>query len=137
MTSRRQFLGAAAAVWGLPHGDQLRLYTDTPPSDIRDGEGEKEFPREVRHEGFSGSLTAENYSDEVNVSVEMYPSQTEIPVALEVFFGAINMGAAMEPDEARKVGQSLIDAANEVEEWRESHWDDHMMNQYGGGSDGE
>lgn len=114
MPNRRQFLGAAAALWNLPFDDQLNLYTDVSEFEEVDA---REYPREVTYEGFDGSLVAEDYAD-VDVAIEVYPHQPEIPVVLGLRMGGIEVGAAMEPGEARAVGRSLVGAAREVEVWR-------------------
>jgi len=126
--SRRSFLGAAGALAALP---ATATAEETSRTSENIGETPDEYPREKRHGGFAGSLLVENYGD-VEVGVTLHPHQMEIPVALELYLDGVNMSASVEPDQARVLGRSLLAAADEVEEWREKHWDDRMRQQAGG-----
>lgn len=121
--SRRAFLGAAAAVWNLPWSDQLRLYTDADESQIPGEPQESGYPSERTRSGFAGSVLMEEY-DDVDVSVKLHPDAPEVPVAVELSLNGFRLSASMECEEAREIGQSIIDGADEVEAFREQNWDE-------------
>lgn len=132
MTGRRQFLGAAAALWNLPYGDQFRMHTETPPEDSQDGETEKDLPRRNRLGCVGGAVHAEEYC-EIFVDIGLYPHQELTPVVLElVGCNGITMGVSFEPTEARRLAMTLVEAADDVERWRAVHWSDHQQARYGG-----
>jgi hypothetical protein len=67
----------------------------------------------------------------MGVRVEVYPNQPELNINLAVTFHGLEVGPALEPSDARALGETLLEAADDVEAWqaanvtpeqRETYW---------------
>lgn len=132
--SRRQFLGASAAVWSLTRTEEESLYDDVETPETHHDSTAR--PREQTHTGLGGALVAEGYG-KADVGVQSYPRQADTPVALETSVNGVKVAATMETDEAREVARSLLEAADRIDTWREQHWSDSMKAEYGGVADAD
>lgn len=138
MTSRRAFLGAAAAALSLPidgadttdaDGDNEREDTTT-ATEYRSDPSAWPAASETFGE-FFGVLDVDPEYPDLTVTVKQYPDQEGMPVDLDMQFGQLHLGPGLEPDEARALGQALIDAADDVDEWRREHWPQERIDRYG------
>jgi len=138
MTSRRQFLGAAAAALSLSVGGEAQAQAATdereesahePLDDTAPDSGE--YPRTVSFgEAYVGSVDVPQYSDSVGIDLEVLPFQASNSLDLHLTLGPVDTSVALEPAEARELGRMLLAAADEVDAWRAANWDEEMREQY-------
>jgi len=136
MTSRRQFLGAAAAALSLPAVDETQAATDggeesarEPLDDTAPDTGA--YPQTVSFGAeYVGSVDVPQYSDSVGIDLEVLPFQAGIPLDLHLSLGPVDTNLGLEPDEARALGRALLAAADEVDAWRAANWDEEIRELY-------
>lgn len=91
---------------------------------MSNSEPDEQYPAERNHPVTNGIVSAEDYSGPASVGVKVYPYQEENPITVGVSVPGMaekslfEVRGAMDPEEAREVGQSILDAADEVEDWR-------------------
>jgi hypothetical protein len=109
--SRRQFLGAAAALSSLPVPREVELTAD---GGAVDGDSSTEGRPErvdATFDALAASAHVERYTDDGGVHVRSYPHQPELPVEITVETGVGTANLGLEPDDARRIGRRLLDAA--------------------------
>lgn len=76
---------------------------------------------EQAHDELAGGITADAGGD-VEIHVRTHPHQREQPVAVVAEIDRmLRVTAVLEPDEARSIAETLLDAADSVEDWREDN----------------
>jgi hypothetical protein len=136
MTSRRQFLGAAAAALSLSAVDETQAATDggeesarEPLDDTPPDSGE--YPQTVSFGAeYVGSVDVPQYSDSMGIDLEVVPFQASNSLDLHLTLGPVDTSIGLEPDEARDPGRVLLEAADEVDAWRAANWDEEMRELY-------
>lgn len=117
---RREVLGAVAAAWGISYTDQIKLYLDERSSAYEEDEVTKDqdYPRSTVLGDLSGSGTSYHTAPHnTEIQAGIYPKHTK-PISVEIDTGVISAGVALDSQEAEEIAMSLVDAIEEVEQWR-------------------
>ena len=135
MTSRRQFLGAAAVALSLPAVDTAAASEEPDEDDERPPLPPREqpegYPRMSTLSGLYGGMRIPEADRDMSIHVTVWPNQPAMNIDINITFAGVEVGPSIDPDEARELAQTLIDAADEVEEWqaeniteaqRDAHW---------------
>ena len=54
----------------------------------------------------------------MSIHVAVWPNQPGMNIDIDISFAGVSVGPSVDPNEARELAQTLIDAADEVEEWQ-------------------
>jgi hypothetical protein len=134
--SRREAL-ATAALAVLPtsvgatsgrdeDGDSADERPPLPPAGQPEG-----YPRVEEFGGLNGTMDVPEIDEETSVRVDVHPNQNGMNIGLDLTFHGLEVGTALDPADARALGETLLEAADDVEAWqaanvtpeqRETYW---------------